>query len=77
MKYQTFFNRSDMPSGGTLGAISSGHVGVLSADLGIAQLAMHSACECFARSDYDELVSGLTAYYSSDILFTEEGIKLR
>ena len=77
VKYQTFFNRSDMPSGGTLGAISSGHVGVLSADLGIAQLAMHSACECFARSDYDELVSGLTAYYSSDILFTEEGIKLR
>ena len=77
VKHQTFFNRSDMPSGGTLGAISSGHVGVLSADLGIAQLAMHSACECFAGSDYDELVSGLTAYYSSDILFTEEGIKLR
>lgn len=77
VKYQTFFNRSDMPSGGTLGAISSGHVGVLSADLGIAQLAMHSACECFAKSDYDETVSGLTAYYSSDILFTEDGIVVR
>ena len=77
VKYQTFFNRSDMASGGTLGAISLGHVGVLSADLGLAQLAMHSASECFAKSDYDELISGLTAYYSSDILFTEEGIALR
>lgn len=77
VKYQTFFNRSDMPSGGTLGAISSGHVGVLSADLGLAQLAMHSACECFAKADYDELIGGLTAYYSSDILFTEEGIELK
>ena len=42
VKYQTFFNRSDMRSGGTLGAISLGHVGVLSADLGLAQLAMNT-----------------------------------
>lgn len=77
VKYQTFFNRSDMASGGTLGAISLGHVGVLSADLGLAQLAMHSASECFAKSDYDELISGLTAYYSSDILFTEDGIQVK
>ncbi len=67
VKFQTFFNRSDMRSGGTLGAISLGHVGVLSADLGLAQLAMHSACECIAQSDYEELLNGLTAYYSSDI----------
>ena len=53
VRYQTFFNRSDMRSGGTLGAISLGHVGVLSADLGLAQLAMHSASECFAKSSTD------------------------
>lgn len=77
VKYQTFFNRSDMRSGGTLGAISLGHVGVMSADMGLAQLAMHSACECFAAEDYTELVNGLTAFYSTDILFSDEGIELR
>ena len=77
VRYQTFFNRSDMRSGGTLGAISLGHAGILSADLGLAQLAMHSASECFAKSDYNELVNGLTAYYSSDILFTDNGIEVK
>ena len=70
VQHQTFFNRSDMRSGGTLGAISLGHVGVLSADLGLAQLAMHSACECVAKSDYSQLVTGLTAFYSSDIILS-------
>ncbi len=77
VKYQSFFNRSDMRSGGTLGAISLGHVGILSADLGLAQLAMHSASECFAAGDYEELISGLTAYYSSDIFFTEDGVEIK
>lgn len=77
VKYQTFFNRSDMRSGGTLGAISLGHVGVLSVDLGLAQLAMHSACECIAKCDYEELLSGLTAYYSSDITVSENGVEIK
>lgn len=77
VKYQTFFNRSDMRSGGTLGAISLSHAGILSADLGLAQLAMHSASECFAKADYEELLNGLTAYYSSNILFGENGVEVK
>lgn len=76
VKYQTFFNRSDMRSSGTLGAISLSHAGILSADLGLAQLAMHSASECFAKADYEELLNGLTAYYSSNILFGENGVEI-
>lgn len=77
VKYQTFFNRSDMRSGGTLGAISLSHAGILSADLGLAQLAMHSASECFAKADYEELLNGLTAYYSSNLLFGENGVEIK
>lgn len=77
VKYQTFYNRSDMRSGGTLGAISLGHVGVASADLGLAQLAMHSACECMAKSDYSELVNGLTAFYSSEIVRRDDVTEIR
>ncbi|MGN1234491.1 MAG: M18 family aminopeptidase [Christensenellaceae bacterium] len=71
VKYQTFFNRSDMRSGGTLGAISLSQVGVLTVDLGLAELAMHSATETFAPSDYEELKRGLAAYYRSDIRIGE------
>lgn len=77
VKYQTFFNRSDMRSGGTLGSISLEHVGVLSADIGLAQLAMHSAVECFAKCDYEEMVNGLTAFYSSQIVVGEDGVQVK
>lgn len=77
VKYQTFFNRSDMRGGATLGAISLGQVSVLTADLGLAQLAMHSAMECFAKDDYENLVKGLKAFYSADIDIRDENISVR
>lgn len=76
VKYQTFFNRSDMRSGSTLGVAAAKNLGILGVDLGIAQLAMHSACECFAKADYEELLNGLTAFYSSDILAEDNGFVL-
>ncbi len=69
VRYQTFFNRSDMRSGSTLGAVSLGQISVPSVDLGLAQLAMHSAVETMACSDYRELVRGLAAFYGADITF--------
>ena len=77
VSYQTFFNRSDMQSGSTLGAASTRHISIKAADIGIAQLAMHSACECFAKKDYLEMVKGLTAFYDADILFTKDGVIVR
>ncbi|MBQ8291150.1 MAG: M18 family aminopeptidase [Clostridia bacterium] len=68
VKYQTFFNRSDVRSGSTLGVAMASRLGIAGVDIGVAQLAMHSACECFAASDFAELINGLTAFYSSDIL---------
>lgn len=43
--YQTYANRSDIAGGSTLGNISAAHVSVSSADIGLPQLAMHSAVE--------------------------------
>ncbi|MBQ7642782.1 MAG: M18 family aminopeptidase [Clostridia bacterium] len=68
VKYQDFFNRSDIMGGGTLGAISSRQLSIKSVDIGLAQLAMHSALETFAYSDYEQAVKGLTAFYSSAFL---------
>ena len=65
--YQDFYTRSDMPCGGTLGAISSAQVSIKSVDIGIPQLAMHSAVETMAASDYETAKKGLIAVYSAKI----------
>ncbi len=52
---QTFFNRSDMMGGSTLGNISLSQVPVHSVDIGLAQLAMHSSYETAGIRDYEYL----------------------
>ncbi len=65
--YQTFFNRADMRSGATLGNAVLARFGTHGADIGLAQLAMHSASECFAKADYYALIDGIQAFFSSKI----------
>ena len=74
VKFQSFYNRSDLRSGGTLGAISLGHVCVPSVDLGVAQLAMHSATETMAKCDYEELEKGLSAFFASRVKFVGDAV---
>lgn len=63
--FSDFYMRSDLPCGGTLGAISSASVSVASVDIGIAQLAMHSAVETFAVKDYYTMIDGLKAFFDA------------
>ena len=67
IRCQDFYMRSDMPCGGTLGAISSMSVSIPSIDIGIPQLAMHAATETMAIADYDALVEALTAFFRTAI----------
>ena len=64
---QTYYNRADLPGGSTLGAISLRHVSVLSADIGLAQLAMHSSYETAAVADAGHLVRLMAAFYGSTL----------
>ena len=61
---QTYYNRADLPGGSTLGNISLSHVAVPTADIGLAQLAMHSCYETMAAADAQALVDAMTVYYS-------------
>ena len=61
--YQTFANRSDMPGGSTLGNISGTQFAILGADIGLAQLAMHSSYETAACSDSDAMVNLTKAFF--------------
>ncbi len=64
---QHFANRSDMAGGSTLGNISSTKVSVHSIDIGLAQLAMHSAYETAGSKDSTYLYEALKSYYNTTI----------
>ncbi len=74
--HQDFFNRSDAASGSTLGSLALTHTGIMAADIGLAQLAMHSANECFAKKDYETLIRGLTAFYSTKLTIDGQNVKI-
>ena len=61
---QTYYNRGDMAGGSTLGNVSLTHVSVLSVDMGIAQLSMHSAYETVGVKDVEYLYKMFANYFS-------------
>lgn len=67
VKVQTYCNRADIPGGSTLGNISLSHVSVPTVDIGLAQLAMHSAYETAGVEDAIALEQAMTAYYGSSL----------
>jgi aspartyl aminopeptidase len=60
---QHFANRSDQPGGSTLGNISNTHISVETVDIGLAQLAMHSAYETAGTKDLEYLITALGALF--------------
>ena len=61
--FQSYANRSDIPGGSTLGNISTAHVSVSSVDIGLPQLAMHSAVEIGGVKDTGYAVEALKVFY--------------
>ena len=59
---QTYANKSDIPGGSTLGNISTAHLSIPTVDIGLPQLAMHSAFETAGVEDYRDLCKLTEAY---------------
>ena len=70
---QTYYARADLPCSTTLGGISLSHVAVPTVDIGLAQLAMHSAYETAGTKDVDYLTALMTAYFGSTLECTAPG----
>jgi aspartyl aminopeptidase len=65
-----------MVGGSTLGSISNTRVSVSTIDIGLPQLAMHSANETAAVSDLDDMVKILCELYSSAVAKQGDVIKI-
>jgi len=73
---QTYYNRADIPGGSTLGRISLGKVSILTADIGLPQLAMHSSYETAAVADAIALEDAMESFYGSSLEATETGFRV-
>ena len=74
---QTYCNRADVPGGSTLGNISLAHVSVPTADIGLAQLAMHSCYETAGVDDVLHLEDAMTAFYGASLRCVGEAWEIR
>lgn len=74
--YQFFSNRSDVRGGSTLGNILLTHFSLLSVDIGLPQLAMHSAFETAGAKDVKYAVDVFSKFYQSNIVIEANSYKV-
>ena len=73
VKTQSFANRSDVRGGSTLGNIAVSDLPALTVDIGLAQLAMHSAYETASTNDLISLIRASRAFYHSTVAAVCDG----
>ena len=62
-----------MPGGSTLGNIANTQVSLNTVDVGLAQLAMHSALETAGARDTEFMVKALHVFYSKSMKTEKNG----
>lgn len=63
---QTYANHSDIPGGSTLGNLAMAQVSMAAADIGLPQLAMHSAYETGGAKDIAYLIHLAEVFYGNE-----------
>lgn len=61
---QDYYNNSAVSCGSTLGLVTSRTLGIKTCDIGLAQLAMHSACETVALCDVEHMKAALLTFFN-------------
>lgn len=74
IRYQVYSNRSDLPGGSTLGNLMVKHLPVDCADIGLAQLSMHSSFETAGAKDTKEMVRLTERFFSTTLVRCENGL---
>lgn len=75
--YQFYANRSDIRGGGTLGNIANAHLSLISVDIGLPQLSMHSIYETAGSKDVDALIAASRAFYAAHLCVANDSFALK
>jgi aspartyl aminopeptidase len=75
-RVQRYSNRADMPGGSTLGSIANTKVPLLTVDVGVPQLAMHSSSEVCCEKDVLSLEKILSELYSVNLSIDSKKISV-
>ena len=76
VKYQDSTAKNDVSGGSTLSGLSLRHVSVLSIDVGIPELSMHSSVETCSIKDVYELYKMMKYFYNTKINRNDKDIEL-
>lgn len=74
--FQDYTSRNDMSTGSTLSSLSIRHVSIDSIDVGLAQLAMHSANEVIGSDDTFYLYNAFKKFYDISIKYELDDIQI-
>ena len=70
---QVFANRADVPGGSTLGNLLGHQILMPMVDIGLGQLAMHSAMETASCADAEYMAKAVEEYYNTPIFQPKDG----
>ena len=70
---QVFANRADVPGGSTLGNLLGHQILMPMVDIGLGQLAMHSAMETVSCADAEYMAKAVAEYYNTPIFQPKDG----
>ncbi len=76
-RIQSFSNRADMLGGSTLGSIATTKLPIATVDIGLPQLAMHSANETMGAGDLSDMTKALTEFYSTALINKGEKTEIK
>lgn len=75
--FQDYASRNDMTTGSTLSGLSIRHVSIDSIDVGIPQLAMHSANEVVGSNDTYYLYKVFKKFYEVSIKYKDDSVEIK
>ncbi|MBR4800829.1 MAG: M18 family aminopeptidase [Clostridia bacterium] len=76
VEHQDYYNNSDIRCGGTIGLITSRQLEMNACDIGLAQLAMHSAIETVGKSDVAKMQACVRAFFDTSLRIDGADVKV-
>ena len=77
VEYQDYYNHSDLRCGSTIGLMTSANLAMNACDIGLAQLAMHSAVETVGSTDIAKMQKCVNAFFDCSIVQNGQNVEIK